>query len=241
LNNNTDADPAFDGGAFLQVGLPGFKLDIDVGARATPTVVDWNNDNRKDLVVGALDGKISIFLNEGTDTSPDFRSQMFAQDGGADLVVLSSRSSPDILDLDGDGRKDLLTGNTSGQLLFYTNTASDASPSFSGYVFVESAGVVIDLPLSARSRPFICDWTGDGLWDVLIGGGDGLVYLYQTVLGDVNCDGLLNTTDVDPFVLVLLDPLGPHACRANRADCNGDGIVDGRDIQPFADLLLAGP
>ena len=56
LNVGTDTDPNFDGGTFLQVGQPGAKTIIDVGYRATPSVVDWNNDEKKDLVVGALDG-----------------------------------------------------------------------------------------------------------------------------------------------------------------------------------------
>ncbi|MHC4065559.1 MAG: FG-GAP repeat domain-containing protein, partial [Planctomycetota bacterium] len=112
LNVGTDDEPTFDGGTFLQVGLPGSKTNIDVGNRATPTVVDWNNDDRKDLVVGAYDGRICLFINQGTDTAPDFRSTLYAQEDGSNLIVPSIRSSPVILDLDGDGNKDLLTGNT---------------------------------------------------------------------------------------------------------------------------------
>ena len=120
LNTNGDADPRFDGGRFLEVGDPGSTVPIDVGIRATPTVVDWNGDGKKDLVVGALEdggdkargvevrdrdeGKVHIFINEGTDTEPDFRSEQFAQMAdGTDLSVPSGRSSPDIGDLAGDG------------------------------------------------------------------------------------------------------------------------------------------
>jgi hypothetical protein len=178
-NTATDAAPAFDAGVYLQVGQPGVKADIDVGDRATPVPVDWNGDGRKDLVVGALDGKVRVYLNEGTDGAPDFRTVQYAHDGGADLVVPTGRSSPCLLDLDGDGNKDLLTGNTEGQLLFYHNVGTDQAPAFSGYVYVQSAGVPIDLPGSARSRPFICDWTGDLDADILLGSSDGLVRLYE--------------------------------------------------------------
>jgi len=183
LNIGTDDDPTFDGGTFLQVGEPGFKVDINVGPRATPTVADWNNDARKDLVVGALDGRIRVFLNEGTHTEPDFRVERLAEleDGGA-LMVPTGRSSPVIRDLDDDGRKDLLTGNTEGQLLLYRNTGSDDAPAFSpDYVLVRSDGIPIDLTGEPRSRPSVCDWTDDGLPDVLIGAGDGQVHLYQGV------------------------------------------------------------
>ena len=138
FNINTDADPTFDGGTFLQVGAPGSKTDINVGGRATPVVADWNNDGKKDLLVGDINGKISLYLNEGTDAGPDFRVRTYIQNSGADLVVPSSRASPDVQDFNGDGRKDLLVGNYNGQLLLFPNTGTDAAPVFSGYSAVLS-------------------------------------------------------------------------------------------------------
>ncbi len=179
LNVATDEGPAFDGGTLLQVGEPGSKVNIDVGSRACPTVVDWNSDGKKDIVAGALDGKIHVFLNEGTDTLPDFRVQVLAQNDGGDLLVPSARSSPHVVDLDHDGKKDLLTGNTNGQLILYTNAASDTAPAFSGHVAMMADTVVIDLAGTPRSRPFVCDWTGRGCVGVIIGASDGLIHLYQ--------------------------------------------------------------
>jgi hypothetical protein len=152
LNTGTDREPSFDRGTFLQVG----SRDINVGMRATPSVVDWNNDGKKDLVCGAYDSRIHVFINEGTDTEPLFLIETFAQEDGMVLMVPGQRSSPVILDLNGDGRKDILTGNTDGQLLFYANAGSDEAPEFSGYTRVKSDGVPIDLSGMPRSRPFVC-------------------------------------------------------------------------------------
>jgi hypothetical protein len=60
--------------------------------------------------------------------------------------------------------------------------------------------------------------------------------------GDMNCDGVLDGFDVDPFVAALVDPdayaaAQPH-CRAGLADCNGDGLVNGFDIDPFVAILV---
>jgi hypothetical protein len=180
-NVGSDQAPTFDAGTLLEVGPAGVKAPIDVGDRATTSVVDWNNDGKKDLVSGGLDARIHVFINEGTDAAPDFLSEMVLSDGGADLMVPGDRSSPVILDLDGDGKKDLLSGNTDGQLLLYSNAGTDAAPVFSDYVLVEADGTPIDLADWPRSRPFVCDWTGDGYLDVLIGAGDWNVHLFQGV------------------------------------------------------------
>jgi len=59
--------------------------------------------------------------------------------------------------------------------------------------------------------------------------------------GDLNCDGVVNNFDIDPFVLALTDPAGYKAkypnCDIMNGDCNGDGVVDNFDIDPFVKLL----
>ena len=181
LNVGEPGAPQFDAGADVETGPSGFKTSIDVGSRATPTVVDWNGDGLKDLVVGALDGKLHVFVNAGSDTVPDFPAEIYAQAGAGDLVVPSGRSSPHILDYDHDGKKDVLSGNTDGRILFYSNVGTDEVPAFSGYSYVEADSAAIDLPGTPRSRPFACDWTGDGFLDLLVGSGDGHVHLFQGI------------------------------------------------------------
>lgn len=62
--------------------------------------------------------------------------------------------------------------------------------------------------------------------------------------GDMNCDGLINNGDIDPFVLALTDPSGYAAaypdCDRNLADVNGDGFVNNGDIDSFVALLSGG-
>jgi len=185
LNVGADENPLFDQGTFLQVGQMGSKVNIDVGDLAASTVTDWNNDSRKDLVIGALDGKIHIFLNDRTDTAPDFLLERLVQEDSADLTVHPLGSSPVVSDLDGDGKKDLLIGDSAGQLSFYRNVGTDVAPTFSGHSLIESGGSVIKVHAvtgaSPRARPYVTDWTGDGYLDVLVGAGDGKVYLYQGV------------------------------------------------------------
>ncbi len=178
LNTCTDSAPLFDAGAYVQVGPAGSKTDLTVYARATPALTDWNNDGLLDLAVGGIEGKVYLFINTGTVGNPDFVSSTVVQAAGAPLVVPSYRSSPAVADLNHDGRKDLLLGNSDGQLLFYANVGTDAEPEFDTCEPVYADGEAVDLPEDPRSRPYIYDWDDDGRLDLLVGAGDGLVRLY---------------------------------------------------------------
>ena len=62
------------------------------------------------------------------------------------------------------------------------------------------------------------------------------------MLGDLNCDGVVDLDDVAPFVLALVDPAAyavayPN-CELARADMDAGGTVDGCDVQAFVNVLL---
>lgn len=65
--------------------------------------------------------------------------------------------------------------------------------------------------------------------------------------GDSNCDGVINTGDIDPFVEALLNGeaawdalIGGATCPFLNNDINGDGVVNTGDIDPFVAELLQG-
>ena len=64
-------------------------------------------------------------------------------------------------------------------------------------------------------------------------------------LGDLNCDGVVNFGDIDPFVLAITDLTGYASayadCDVLAADVNGDGLVNFGDIDGFVALLVNGP
>ena len=56
----------------------------------------------------------------------------------------------------------------------------------------------------------------------------------KVLIGDVNCDGVIDLLDVAPFVELVL--AGEFS---DKADINDDGTVDLLDVAPFVDLLLS--
>ena len=63
--------------------------------------------------------------------------------------------------------------------------------------------------------------------------------------GDLNCDGVVDWRDIDPYVLALSDPVEYQQrypnCPWLNADCNSDGHVDFGDINPMVALLERSP
>ena len=79
-------------GLSLRFSSPEYVNDngtpIDVDYYGAPTMVDWNADGAKDLVVGQYtEGKIRLYLNQGPDTAPVFNGYTFFASGGTDISL----------------------------------------------------------------------------------------------------------------------------------------------------------
>lgn len=79
------------------------------------------------------------------------------------------------------------------------------------------------------------------------GAGNGLgtrgsaMFTIERAIGDMNCDGSINSLDIDLFTLALADPDVYEAaypdCDINNADINGDSMINSLDIDPFIEML----
>ena len=85
-----------------------------------------------------------------------------------------------------------------------------------------------------------------GRYDVVVSGHCGSTVSASAALrvfapGDVNCDGRLDFSDINPFVVALANPAGYAGafpdCDLRLADINNDGRVSFEDINPFVELL----
>ncbi len=104
-NAGTDTGPVFTSGINLQACYS----TLYVGQNSHPFAVDWNNDNKDDLVIGASDGQIRLFLNVGPRTQSLLSSGEILQ-AGYEPISPGYDSKPRVTDWKGDGKKDLLIG-----------------------------------------------------------------------------------------------------------------------------------
>ena len=78
---------AFQEGVKLEAD--GKPIDVEIGY-LVPCAVDWNGDEKKDLIVGQFsDGRIRLYLNRGTDSAPVFKDFTYLRAGGSEISLPS--------------------------------------------------------------------------------------------------------------------------------------------------------
>ena len=180
LNTGTDAAPVFGYDAPGYITVKKGSSNFDCGIKATPDILDWDNDGDLDLICGETDGVVNLLLNDaGPGTSPTFNASSLVKDGGSNLDP-GSASHPVAFDWNQDGKKDLLVGDSSGYVRLYANTGTDANPSFSGSVTMDAGGARLDA--GSYSRPEVYDYDSDGVPDLIVGSSDGKVRYYRGLL-----------------------------------------------------------
>ena len=145
---------------------------------------DWDGDDDLDLILGAYkSGRLYLQRNEGTPEEPSFPGvNEPIQVAGAPHAVPGYMTSPVVVDWDGDGVLDLLTGSfgdcwgrdTGGGVQLLRNGGGNGEPAFEAprTLIERSAKTNEHEPLrpDAGLYAFPFDYDGDGDLDLLVGG-----------------------------------------------------------------------
>jgi hypothetical protein len=138
-----------------------------------PYVIDWNRDGKADLLLGEGSysaNAVHLLLNDGTSMDPKYteekRYYLCYGDGREHLT-------PTVVDYNGDGLLDVLTGTRSGTVAVHLQ-----EPGWKPGTELRFAKLITfgsTEALGAAVCPCAADYNGDGLFDLLIGRSDGKV------------------------------------------------------------------
>lgn len=152
------------------------NTDVDVGNFATPAFTDMDADGDLDLSCGSEEGTIYYYENVGTKYWPIFIEKPDMYSFICDVWCYNKdKTALAIADLDANGAKDLLIGNSEGTIYYFQNLGSPEQAIWGPYYAIEDAEV------NENSHPALADLDGDGDYDLAVGAADGYIYFYDNV------------------------------------------------------------
>ncbi len=160
----------------LVIRQTGGEANIDSCTR--PFAVDWDGDGHLDLVVGNFAGTFHLFKGLGKGKFLPQSEQLKAQ--GWPLSTYAYHSDPFVVDWDGDGDLDLLSGSYEGGVQWAENRAGPGQPprlrAFRSLIargpWPEDRQILRDADLKGplgHTRIWVDDVNSDGKLDILVG------------------------------------------------------------------------
>jgi hypothetical protein len=210
-NTGTLSSPAFDlqNDDYLNISTFNVK-DI------VPAVGDLDNDSDTDLVIGIADGRIIYWENTASSGNPPvFLYRGLLKDSLNNNISVGSSAAPYLIDINRDGKTDLIVGERNGNLNFYkgnsTNTTKFSFVTDSlGAVRIKTNGFSI-----GYTHPSVADVNNDGKYDLVLGTNTSGLQLYSNIEDQLN--GVFALTSP-----VVTDYLGFRTTAA-IADITNDG------------------
>ncbi len=164
--------------------------DETIGSSSDPVLVDIDGDGDLDLIIGQSNGNLTYYRNTGTTSSPNYNRQTGAYNTGTKAgnpmngIDVGDSSSPEFVDIDGDGDLDCFIGNRDGQIRFYRNTGTATAPVYTSVTGTNNPFNNVDINGNSNNgyaSPAFADLDKDGDLDCVIGEADGtLNYFLNT-------------------------------------------------------------
>jgi len=187
-----------------------------------PSFGDMDADGDADMMIGGDNGKLFYFENtSAAGVEANFvLSQANFKNSNNRVIDVGDFACPQIIDVDGDGKNDLIIGGRNGKIAYYHHTGSatatipiiDSISHFWGNIKVNQFGYP-----TGYSYPFL--FKQNGSTNLLVGTQEGYLRMYNQIDGNLNGSFTL----VDSMYQNIYE--GSRTALAG-ADINNDGFMD---------------
>ncbi|MCX6310310.1 MAG: T9SS type A sorting domain-containing protein [Bacteroidetes bacterium] len=178
-----------------------------------PTFGDLDGDGDKDMIIGDMSGKLNYFEKQPGPNDNFVLIASFYQ--GIDV---GNYAAPQLIDVDRDGKLDLLIGEQSGNINYYHNDGTTSVPVFT-LVTPLFGNVYVTQPAYSTGYSVPCMYDDNGHYVFLVGSERGWLNRYDNI--DGNLSGTFTRTDS-----TFISTFEGGNVSAAIADLNNDGLYD---------------
>lgn len=179
-NKGTNENPVYENPIQLEDtdGAP-----MDVFGRPSPNFVDFNGDQKPDIICGEFRDGFTFFENVGTLQSPLFKPGVPLTHGDKKILMDLCMITPVAYDYNEDGWMDLIVGDEDGRVAIVEHTGKviDGVPLFMEPRYFRQYAA--EVKFGALATPVGFDWDGDGLDDILAGNTAGQIAFIKNLGG----------------------------------------------------------
>lgn len=214
-NTGTIENPKF---TFVDVNFLNLAQS-NLGLRLFPTFGDVNGDGKVDMMLGLENGSVAYYQNTTTGSNPTFATPLlnYADQTGTAMNA-GQYASPQLFDLNNDGKLDLILGKKTGELMYYENTGSTTNPAF---MLLNNALGLVDtdtLTPDGYSVPHFFRYLDTTY--LMLGAHDGAIHFYDSIDASLNAGQSFHERSAD--FLGLKAAIGAYSsCFVSDIDQDG--------------------
>lgn len=186
----------------------------------SPAFGDMDGDGDADMIIGEDNGRLYYFTNTAAIGAPAFfvLTQANFKNSNNRIIDVGDEATPQIVDVDNDGKNDLIIGSRNGKLAYYKKLNATGAPQLDSIThYWGQINVTAPNRITGNSFPFVFKTAGKT--ELFVGSESGHIFRYDNIDGNLSgAFSLVNASFLNRIEGGNTTPTG--------ADIDNDGIWD---------------